>query len=178
MSGRKALFLDRDGVINVDYGYVSLPEQIEFIDGIFELCRHAKTLGYLLIVITNQAGIGRGFYTEADFHQLTHWMRGMFEREGCAIDAVYFCPTHPVHGVGDYRRESSRRKPNPGMILEALEEFKIDATQSILVGDKLSDIESGRAAGIACNVLFSPSPRFEGDTQITHSLEEVMVLLG
>lgn len=123
---RRALFLDRDGVINTDHGYVYRPEHFEFMPGIFDLCREARAQGYLLFVITNQAGIGRGLYTEDDFHALTRWMRGEFEREGCPIDEVYFCPVHPQHGLGEYRRESSRRKPNPGMILDAKEAFDVD----------------------------------------------------
>lgn len=178
MSRRKALFLDRDGVINVDHGYVCTPERVEFIEGIFKLCRQAKALGYLLIVITNQAGIGRGFYTEADFHQLTDWMRGVFEQEGCVIDAVYFCPTHPTQGLGHYRRESPQRKPNPGMILDAMEDFDIDLDRSLLVGDKLSDIEAGRAAGVACNVMLSLTKRHAEGTNVVHSLDEVGALLG
>ena len=178
MSERKALFLDRDGVINVDRGYVCTPERVEFVEGIFELCRQAKILGYLLIVVTNQAGIGRGFYTEADFHRLTDWMCGVFAQEGCAIDAVYFCPTHPEHGLGDYRRESPRRKPNPGMILEAIEEFQIDPCRSMLVGDKLSDIGAGCAAGIAQNVLLSVTKRYAEGAKVVHSLDEVRALLG
>ncbi len=156
MSLRPALFLDRDGVINVDHAYVCNQENFEFIDGIFELCRFARQLGYLIFVVTNQAGIGRGYYTERDFLTLTEWMCGVFKTQGAVIDKVYFCPFHPEYGVGRYKRESTFRKPGPGMILQAIEEFGIDIKRSVLVGDKGSDIAAGLAAGLGCNLLYSP----------------------
>lgn len=151
---RPALFLDRDGVINVDHAYVHTIEHFEFIDGIFELCRSAKQLGFLICVITNQAGIGRGYYTEADFKKLTDWMLGVFQSKDAAIDKVYFCPSHPEHGIGKYKIDSPFRKPGPGMILQAAEELDIDLAKSILVGDKESDIQAGITAGVGCNLLF------------------------
>jgi D-glycero-D-manno-heptose 1,7-bisphosphate phosphatase len=161
---KPALFLDRDGVINVDHGYVFRQSDFEFTEGIFDLCRHAKSAGYLIFVVTNQAGIGRGLYSEDDFHDLTRWMCHVFVREGCAIDKVYFCPTHPEHGIGRYKVESPRRKPFPGMILEAAAEFDVDLTRSVLLGDKRSDIEAGQAAGIRQNVLLlSPDATVRGE---------------
>lgn len=153
---RRALFLDRDGVINVDHGYVHTPEKFEFVDGIFELCRAARQFGYLLVVVTNQAGIGRGYYGEDDFHCLSGWMCEQFRMRGADIAKVYFCPDHPEHGIGRYRRESPMRKPNPGMILAAAADFDLDLASSLLVGDKISDIDAGRAAGVGCNLLFEP----------------------
>lgn len=151
----KALFLDRDGVINVEKNYVHRTEDFEFTDGIFELTEHYQKLGYLLIVITNQAGIGRGYYTEEDFQRLTEWMIQRFTDKGIVISKVYYCPDHPEHGIGKYKRESSRRKPNPGMILEAAEEFDIDLKNSILVGDKESDIIAGTRAGVGTTILLT-----------------------
>ena len=145
---RPALFLDRDGVINVDYGYVHRPEEFDFIEGIFELVAAANRAGYLVVVVTNQAGIGRGYYSEAQFHALTDWMKTRFNEHGAIIDAVYFCPCHPEHGIGAYRRESAFRKPAPGMLLQAQRELDIDMAQSILIGDKPSDMAAGRAAGV------------------------------
>lgn len=146
---RKALFLDRDGVINVDHGYVHLPEQVEFCAGIFELVRRARALGYAVVVVTNQAGIGRGLYTEADLDRLTAWMSAEFARRDAPIDRFYHCPCHPEHGVGAYRRESPMRKPNPGMLLLAAQELNLALTESVMVGDKGSDILAGQRAGVA-----------------------------
>lgn len=154
---RKALFLDRDGVINHDPGYVHRPEQVEFIDGIFELCRAAVTRGYLIIIITNQAGIGRGYYTEAQFHSLMDWMRARFAAEGAPITEVYFCPSHPEHGIGAYRIDSPDRKPNPGMILKAQQAFALDLTASLLIGDKSGDCEAGARAGVGVRLLYDPA---------------------
>lgn len=153
---RRALFLDRDGVINVDHDYVCRREQFEFIDGIFELCRSAAELGYLIIVVTNQAGIGRGYYSEQEFLDLTEWMCGVLWDRGAPIGKVYFCPFHPEHGIGRYKADSVDRKPGPGMILQAAQEFDIDLKTSVLVGDKETDIQAGVAAGIGCNLLYLP----------------------
>lgn len=153
---RPALFLDRDGVINVDHAYVCRPENFEFIDGIFELCRTARQLGYLIFVVTNQAGIGRGYYTEQDFLDLTGWMCEIFKAQGIAIDKVYYCPSHPEYGVGQYKVDSPFRKPAPGMLLQAAEEFGVDLARSVLVGDKETDIQAGIAAGVSCNLLYAP----------------------
>jgi len=153
----KALFLDRDGVINVEKNYVWRIEDFEFIPGIFELCARAQRLGFLLVVITNQAGIGRGYYTEADYQALTTWMLEQFLTRGIVIDRVYHCPFHPTAGVGEYRRDSYDRKPNPGMILSARDELNLDLTESVLLGDKDSDIQAGIAAGVKASVKLVPS---------------------
>jgi D-glycero-D-manno-heptose 1,7-bisphosphate phosphatase len=158
MTMRKALFLDRDGVINVDHGYVCTPERTDFIGGIFELCRVAKAIGYLLVVITNQAGIGRGYYTEQQFLDYMKWMRAMFQQQGAPLDAVYHCPHHPTDGLGDYRRECDCRKPGPGMILRAQRELGLDLALSTLVGDKASDMAAGHAAGVGSCIMINPVP--------------------
>jgi D-glycero-D-manno-heptose 1,7-bisphosphate phosphatase len=153
-SGRRgrALFLDRDGVINVDEGHVGRREDFEFVPGIFELCRSAQRLGLLPIVITNQAGIGRGLYSEEDFQTLTRWMLSEFDSRGVHLGRVYHCPYHPTEGIGEYRRESFDRKPHPGMILRARDDFALDLERSLLIGDKDSDIAAGRAAGVGFNL--------------------------
>jgi D-glycero-D-manno-heptose 1,7-bisphosphate phosphatase len=153
---RPALFLDRDGVINVDHAYVHRREDFDFVDGIFELCRLARQRGYLIFVVTNQAGIGRGKYTEQDFHALTEWMCGVFKAEGAPIDKVYFCPYHAEHGVGAYKIDSPFRKPNPGMILQAAAEYGVNLAGSVLLGDNETDVQAGVAAGVGCNLLFCP----------------------
>lgn len=149
----RALFLDRDGVVNEEIGYLSRPEQVRFMPGVFDLCRKAQALGYRLIVVTNQAGIARGFYTEEDFHALMRWMTAEFAREGARLDRVYFCPHHPEHGVGAYRKECPDRKPNPGMLRRAAKDFSLDLAQSVLIGDRCSDIAAGDAAGIGTLLL-------------------------
>ena len=144
----KALFLDRDGVINVDTGYVGKIEAFVFTDGIFGLVQLAIQKGYLPIIVTNQAGIARGYYSEDDYQHLNEWMLTEFARCDASISAVYHCPYHPVNGIGEYKRESPDRKPNPGMLLRASEDFDIDFSASALIGDKDSDIEAGRRAGV------------------------------
>ncbi len=142
-----ALFLDRDGVINVDKNYVHRVEDCEFVDGIFELCRKAKEMGYKLIVVTNQAGIAKGYYTEQDYAALMNYMKGEFEKQNCPLDDVFYCPFHK-DGLGEYRRDSEDRKPNPGMILKAAARHGLDLGSSVLIGDKKSDVEAGRRAGV------------------------------
>jgi D-glycero-D-manno-heptose 1,7-bisphosphate phosphatase len=166
----KALFLDRDGVINVNHGYVCTINDFDFIDGIFDLVSTATELGYLVIVITNQAGIARGFYSEEDFHTLNEWMCRKFELIGVNIDRVYFSPFHPTEGLGKYLKDDFFRKPNPGMILEAELDFDIDLKSSVLIGDKISDIQAGLSAGIGKNILFSP----EGE-QIESTLQFIQI---
>lgn len=156
---RLALFLDRDGVINVDHGYVHKPEDVEFVDGIFDLVATAKEAGYLVVVVTNQAGIGRGYYSEDDFHALMDWMKARFVERGGQLDAIYFCPYHPEHGIGKYRRESDCRKPAPGMLLQAAHDLDIDLASSIFVGDKPSDMAAGQAAGVGILLLLGAEER-------------------
>ena len=149
----KSLFLDRDGVINLDNSYVCTQEDFCFIDGIIETLMYFQGKGYLLIIITNQSGIGRGYYTETEFNELTEWMIQQFADFGVHITKVYFSPYHPKHGLGKYKKDSLCRKPNPGMILAAQQEFDIDLEQSMLIGDRESDIEAGINAGIKTNIL-------------------------
>ncbi len=150
---RRALFLDRDGVINKEKNYVHKVEDFHFIDGIFETCKAFQDAGYLIVVITNQSGIGRGYYSEDDYKNLTEWMKGEFIKRGVAIAGDYFCPHHPEEALGDYRTICSCRKPAPGMILKASEELGIDLENSLLVGDKEIDIEAGLNAGVGRNYL-------------------------
>jgi len=167
---QKALFLDRDGVINVEKNYLYKESDFEFIDGIFELCKYYQDLGYLIIIVTNQSGIARKYYSQEDFLTLTKWMIRAFKKQGISIAKVYFCPHHP-----DISGECSCRKPKPGMILEAVKEFDIDVTNSILVGDKERDIESALNAGIATTYLLDSKSEVESSkaTKIIKKLNEI-----
>lgn len=158
---RPALFLDRDGIINEDRGHVHRIADFAFRDGIFALCREALARGYGLVVVTNQAGIGRGYYTEADFHALTDWMLAAFRAEGIAFLGVEFCPDHPTHGIGRYRRENPRRKPGPGMILDACAAHGLDPARSVMLGDRATDMQAALAAGVATRLLLPAGPEEE-----------------
>lgn len=147
--------MDRDGIINDDAGYTWRIEDIRFREGIFELCAAAQKGGLAIVVVTNQAGIGRGYYTEEDFLRLMAWMKGEFMKNGIHIDAVEYCPDHPVHGVGRYKRDTPRRKPGPGMFLDASRSCGLDLSNSMMIGDKLSDVQAARAAGIAQCILMT-----------------------
>jgi D-glycero-D-manno-heptose 1,7-bisphosphate phosphatase len=150
---RPALFLDRDGIINIDRGYVHRIEDFVFRDGIFALCAAAQASGLALVVVTNQSGIGRGLYTEAAFLALTGWMLARFAAEGIAFAGVEHCPDHPTEGRGPYRRESPRRKPGPGMILDAAAAHGLDLPASAMLGDRASDMAAARAAGVGTRIL-------------------------
>lgn len=156
-SGDKALFLDRDGVINVDHGYVGSRETFQFVDGIFEFCALASTLGFRLIIITNQSGIGRGYFTEDQFKDLMSWVSTQFAERKIPLSGYYYCPFHP-DAEPPYRRRSFMRKPAPGMLLRAADEHNLNLSCSILIGDRTSDIAAARAAGLAAAVLVSPDP--------------------
>jgi len=150
---KKALFLDRDGIINVDHGYVYKQDDFEFVDGIFELCITAIEKSYDIFVITNQAGIARGLYTITDFEKLSAWMLEIFSNNGVEVKKVYFCPHHPSKGDSEYTKVCECRKPEPGMIIKAQHEFDLDLDNSILIGDKASDILAAQNAGIGRQVL-------------------------
>lgn len=146
---RPALFLDRDGVLNEDQGYVHRWEDFRWIAGARETVAAFNRAGWLVIVVTNQSGVGRGYYTEADMHALHARMVEDLSRAGAKIDAFYFCPHHPEAADEVYRHpDPPDRKPNPGMILRALADWPIDKSRSILVGDKDSDLEAASRAGV------------------------------
>ncbi|GAB2683260.1 D-glycero-beta-D-manno-heptose 1,7-bisphosphate 7-phosphatase [Aliiglaciecola sp. 3_MG-2023] len=161
----KALFLDRDGVINVDHGYASRPEQIDFISDIFPLCKWFQQQGYIIIVITNQSGIGRGYYTEDDFHQLSKWMQSEFEKRGIKVTEFFYCPHHPTKAKGKYLQSCACRKPNPGMLEQAQKKFDIDMSHSVMIGDNKTDMLAASRAGVAHRYLYSSTPMAD-DTNI------------
>ena len=152
----KALFLDRDGVINVDYGYVYQIEKFDFVDGIFDFIKFFQNRNYLIFIITNQSGIARGFYTENDFHNISQYLINKLSEHDITINKIYHCPCHP-----DFSNECLCRKPLPKMILDAQKEFNINLKNSILVGDKISDIQAGKNAGIIHNFLLPDEVTFQ-----------------
>jgi D-glycero-D-manno-heptose 1,7-bisphosphate phosphatase len=171
----RALFLDRDGVVNEEVGYLHRADEVRFVDGIFSLCRTAAGLGYRLIVVTNQAGIARGYYSEADFELLMEFMRQELRAEGVELDAVYYCPFHPEHGVGKYRQEHEDRKPGTGMLRRGARDFGVELSQSVLVGDRCSDVGAANAAGLRQAFLISGTEpaRCGGEYLMVESLAEV-----
>lgn len=156
LTPRKALFLDRDGVINVNHGYVCSPERTDWVPGIFELCAIARHAGYVLVVVTNQAGIARGYYTEADFLEYTRWMHHEFAARGVGILATVYCPHHPDAGLGEWRVACECRKPAPGMFTFASRAFGLALGQSAMVGDKESDLIAASNAGVGKGFLIHP----------------------
>ncbi len=144
----KALFLDRDGVVNIDKSYLYKKEDFVFCDGIFELLKYAQHLGYRLFVITNQSGIARGYYSEDDFDKLTSWMIEEFKKSGITIQKVYHCPHLPDDNC-------ECRKPKPKMLKDAIDEFDIDPAASWMIGDKPSDMEAAKNAGVKNTILIS-----------------------
>ncbi|NUB24880.1 HAD family hydrolase [Azospirillum brasilense] len=149
----KALLLDRDGIVNVDRGYVGDIGRFTFLDGVFTLARHAVDRGFRVVVVTNQSGIARGYFTEAAFLELSDWMRGMFLAQGVELAGIFHCPYHRSAVVERYARDSFWRKPNPGMILDAARRLNLSLSRSVFLGDQPTDMEAARAAGVERRVL-------------------------
>lgn len=171
---RKALFIDRDGVINVDKGYVGRIEDFDFIPGVFEGLRYAMGLGYRLVVVTNQSGIARGRYTEEDYLRLRDWMTNALEAQGVQLQGVYHCPYHPQGVVSRWALDSDLRKPKPGMLLKAAKEHGLSLAKSVMLGDQETDILAGIAAGVRQTILVSTDPGV--DTQATHVIGSIAQL--
>lgn len=169
VSQAKALFLDRDGVINVEKNYLHKIEEVEFVEGIFELCAHFQEAGYLIIVITNQSGIARGMYGEKDFEIITAWMINVFKSKGITITAFYHCPHHP-----QYSGECECRKPKPKMLLDAAEKYHIDMSASLFVGDSERDIEAAQRAGVGEQILLSSN--LHVNTKASRVIKELQCL--
>jgi len=157
IKSRKTLFLDRDGVININHGYVYRQQDFEFIEGIFALCQQAQQKGFQIIIVTNQSGIARKYYNRDQFKQLSKWVEYQFWRQGIIITQTLHCPHHPK-----YSQACTCRKPKAGMIFKAQKRFKAKLSESIMVGDSLSDMQCARRAGIKKCVLFkSNSLRYQ-----------------
>ena len=151
----KALFLDRDGVINKDFQYVYKKNDIEFFDHIFDLVKHANKLGYIVIIVTNQAGISRGIFTERELIELMEWILHQFNKMDSLITDYYYCPYHPNFPKKDYEEFKYDRKPEPGMFLKAKEKYNINMSKSILIGDNITDMIAGERAKLGKLIYFS-----------------------
>lgn len=161
MAKRKpAVFFDRDGVLNVDKGYLYRPNELIWIDGAREAIRYFNEREYLVFVVTNQSGIARGYYTEQDVKVLHTYMNAELQKIGANIDAFYYCPHHPEAKRDEYRSNCNCRKPLPGMIEQAMLQWPVDAQSSLLIGDKPSDVAAAQAAGIQ-GFLFEGTDLYE-----------------
>ena len=144
----KIVFLDRDGTINEEVNYLHRTEDLKFLPGVPEALRLLKEAGFKLVVVTNQAGVARGYYTCADVEHLHAYMNEELKKYGAEIDAFYYCPHHPVHGIGPYKIQCQCRKPGTGMFEMAGGRFDVDKAHSFMVGDKLLDVEAGKNYGL------------------------------
>lgn len=161
----KAVFLDRDGTINKEVNYLHRPEDFVFIPGAVEAIKIFRRLGYKVIVITNQAGVARGYYKEGDVKALHQFLDNLLADEGTSIDAYYYCPHHPDGILEEYEGECSCRKPKTGMIIHATKDFDIDLSNSIIIGDKEIDVQTGKNSGIGkCVLVRSGHPTEEKNT--------------
>jgi D-glycero-D-manno-heptose 1,7-bisphosphate phosphatase len=178
--GRRALFLDRDGVVNEDTGYLHRIEECRFVDGIFALAAGFAARGFAIVIATNQSGIGRGYFGEADFAALMAWMRGEFQRHGVELAAIYHCPDHPTAGQGAYRRDNPWRKPGAGMLLQAAADLSLDLSRSWSIGDRPGDVEAARTAGIGTIIHYDPGAAAvarRGDLWVVPRLADVLALI-
>ncbi|MBV8653827.1 MAG: HAD family hydrolase [Alphaproteobacteria bacterium] len=176
----RGLILDRDGVVNQDIGFLSRIADCRFVDGIFDLVRAFRERGFAIVIATNQSGIGRGLFSEAEFAALMAWMEGEFTRHGTQIDRVYHCPDHPTEGIGRYRRDSDWRKPGPGMFRQAAADLSLDLARSWTIGDKERDVAAGRNAGIGTLVRLDEAvsgTERDGDVWVVPSLAAAIRLL-
>lgn len=165
----KALFLDRDGVVNVEKNYLYKIDDFELMEGIVDVCRAYEAKGYLIIIVTNQSGISRGYYSENDFKHLSEWMIDHFKALGVTLSRIYHCPHHEsIDGQCDCR------KPEPGMFLEAQKDFDIDMKNSVMIGDNERDIEAAIRAGVTTNILLSAQATQSAANRIVKSLKELL----
>lgn len=148
-----AIFLDRDGTINFDHGYVHEIDNFHFIDGVIDACRELKKMGFALVMVTNQSGIARGKFSEDQFMYLTEWMDWSLADRGVDLDGIYYCPHHPQGTVEEFRQTCDCRKPHPGMLISARDYLHIDMAASYMVGDKIEDMQAALAAEVGTKVL-------------------------
>ena len=172
---KPAVFLDRDGVINVDRGYVHKRDEFEYIDGVFDAVKKCKDMGYLLVLVTNQSGIARGMFTEEQFETLTEWMDWNFAENDIDFDGIYYCPHHPEATVEQYKEECDCRKPSPGMFMSAQSFLDIDMENSVMIGDKKEDMMAAQAAGVGTRILVRTGKEItaEGEALATTVLDSI-----
>ena len=154
----KAVFLDRDGTIIEDVGYIGERGRVKFLPGVGEAVRSLNENGFRVIIVTNQAGVARGYFTEQTVRGLNRYIQGALAEQGARIDMIYYCPHHIDGVIEEYRRECYCRKPNPGMIEVAAREFDINLADSFVIGDKISDVEAGRRAGCRTALIAGEDP--------------------
>ncbi len=169
-SGKAAVFLDRDGTINRHLeGYISEPENLQLLDGVGQSLRRLRAAGYLLVLITNQAGLGKGLMDEKDLRKIHNHLEDLLTQEGVKLDAIYFCGYHPEATVEKYLQQSGHRKPEPGMVLEAAEDLNIDLSKSWMIGDNPGDVEAGKQAGCRTVLLTEPEETSEQPSEPKNS---------
>ena len=169
-----AAFLDRDGVINVDSGYVGRWENFEYLPDVIQGLTLLQSAGYKLVVVTNQSGIARGYYSEDDFLLLTETMKADLENKGVVLTAVYYCPYLDDADLEPYRVNSELRKPEPGMLLKAAQDHDIDLSRSIMVGDKVSDMVAAERAGVPDRYHVTEGEPHEASTKVRSLLEAAL----
>lgn len=179
---KKCIFLDRDGNVNVEKEYLHKIEDFEFIEGAKEAIKTFNDLGYLVVVVTNQSGVARGYYDEESVRKLHGYLESEVKKIGGYIDGFYYCPHHPEKGIGNYKLDCSCRKPNPGMFLSAKSDLDIDFSKSIMVGDKISDVKAGLNLGMRSILVrtghgMAEEKKLDFNCEIFDSLEEFSKLL-
>lgn len=165
---KKAVFLDRDGTINIDKGFLYRKEDVEFIDGVIDFIRLLNNDGIIVVVVTNQSGVARGYYSEDDVQKLHTYINNELHKVNAHIDRFYYCPHHPEAPVHQYRIDCACRKPKPGMIHQAMEDLNIDPRSSFMIGDMARDICAGKKAGLTSILICED----EGAVDMTSHDEE------
>ncbi|MDZ7361902.1 MAG: D-glycero-beta-D-manno-heptose 1,7-bisphosphate 7-phosphatase [candidate division KSB1 bacterium] len=162
----RAVFLDRDGTINEEINYLSRPEQLRLLDGAAEAIRLLNQAGFKVVIVTNQAGVARGYFSEETVQEIHRALENLLGENGAHVDAVYYCPHHPDAGHGVYKTDCQCRKPRPGMLEKAAAELGLDLRQAFVIGDKISDLQAGRAVGCQ-NILVRTGYGLESEKQFS-----------